>query len=226
MSSENPRPTEPAAARRPTGTRHTRRESTSTGTTRREQILVAAAGKFARHGFHGVGIDDIGAAVGISGPALYRHFRNKDAMLAEMLTGISDKLLDGGRERVRAASDPEQALHDLVRWHVDFALSNPELITVQLRDLDTLTGTDRHAVRELQRSYVETWVDVLRRKHPGLDAATARATAHAGLGLINSTPFSTHLDFAAMSQLLHEMAIGAIEAIAEPGAIAGPHVRA
>ncbi|MGH3950933.1 MAG: helix-turn-helix domain-containing protein, partial [Pseudonocardiaceae bacterium] len=53
---------------------------------RREQILAAAAELFAQHGFHGVGIDDIGAAVGISGPALYRHFRSKDAMLGEMLT--------------------------------------------------------------------------------------------------------------------------------------------
>ena len=67
------------------------------GPTRREQILDAAAELFARYGFHGVGIDDIGKAVGISGPALYRHFRSKDAMLAEMLTGISDRLLAGGR---------------------------------------------------------------------------------------------------------------------------------
>ncbi|MBE9374830.1 TetR/AcrR family transcriptional regulator [Saccharopolyspora sp. HNM0983] len=188
--------------------------------TRREQILSAAAGKFARHGFHGVGIDDIGAAVGISGPALYRHFRNKDAMLAEMLTGISDKLLNGGRERVRAAAGPERALDELVRWHVDFALSNPELITVQLRDLDTLTGTDRHAVRELQRGYVEIWVDVLRRRHPDLDVPTARSTAHAVFGLINSTPFSRHLDVAAMAQLLHDMALGAV------AAAAAQHVRA
>ena len=53
---------------------------------RRAQILAAAAERFARYGFHGVSIDDIGAAVGISGPALYRHFRSKEAMLAEMLT--------------------------------------------------------------------------------------------------------------------------------------------
>ena len=68
---------------------------------RREQILAAAAELFARHGFHGVGIDDIGAAVGISGPALYRHFRSKDAMLGEMLTSISDFLLAGGQRTVR-----------------------------------------------------------------------------------------------------------------------------
>ncbi|MGP4015123.1 SACE_7040 family transcriptional regulator [Saccharopolyspora sp. 5N708] len=178
---------------------------------RREQILAAAAEKFARFGFHGVGIDDIGAAVGISGPALYRHFRSKDAMLAELLTGISDRLLRGGQDRVGAASDPHDALDRLVRWHVEFALANPALITVQMRDLDSLTEADRHKVRELQRSYVEVWVDVLCRIRPELARPTARATAHAVFGLINSTPYSAHLDADAMSRLLHQMTLGAID---------------
>lgn len=110
---------------------------------RRDQILNAAAELFARHGFHGVGIDDIGAAVGISGPALYRHFRSKDAMLGEMLTSISERLLDGGQARVDAASNADEALRDLIGWHVDFALDDPALITVQMRNLANLTDPDR-----------------------------------------------------------------------------------
>lgn len=62
--------------------------------TRREQILQEAARLFAERGFHGVGVDEIGAAVGISGPGLYRHFPGKDAMLAELLVGISERLLE------------------------------------------------------------------------------------------------------------------------------------
>lgn len=68
--------------------------------TRREQILKEAARLFAERGFHGVGVDEIGAAVGISGPGLYRHFPGKDAMLAELLVGISERLLAGGQLRV------------------------------------------------------------------------------------------------------------------------------
>ena len=179
--------------------------------TRREQILAAAAELFARYGFHGVGIDDIGAAVGVSGPALYRHFRSKDAMLAEMLTGISDKLLHGGRDRANAAGDPHEALDELVRWHVEFALTNPALITVHMRDLDSLPDQARRQVREVQRGYVEVWVDVLRGTRPDLDEPTARAAAHAVLGLINSTPYSAHLDGAAMAALLHRMARAALD---------------
>src|SRR5437763_940977 len=139
-------------SRRGTANQGTANQGTANqATSRREQILSAAAELFSRHGFHGVGIDDIGAAVGISGPALYRHFRRKDAMLGEMLTGISDKLLLGGRGRVDAARDAHAALDDLVRWHVEFALSNPALITVHLRDLGNLADPDHHRVRELQR---------------------------------------------------------------------------
>ena len=66
---------------------------------RREQILDIAADLFAQKGFHGVSIAELGAACGFSGPALYRHFRSKDAVLAEMLVSISDELLSVGRER-------------------------------------------------------------------------------------------------------------------------------
>lgn len=178
--------------------------------TRRDQILSAAAELFARHGFHGVGIDDIGAAVGISGPALYRHFRSKDAMLGEMLTAISERLLDGGLRRVEASSGPEHALRELVRWHVDFALDDPALITVQIRNLANLTDPDRRRVRALQRRYVEVWVETIRRTVPQADEPTARAAAHAVFGLINSTPHSAHLDRGQMAALLSRMALAAL----------------
>ena len=68
-------------------------------TTRREQILDTAAALFAERGFHGVSIADLGAACGVSGPALYKHFRGKQAILSEMLVSISEELLREGRHR-------------------------------------------------------------------------------------------------------------------------------
>jgi AcrR family transcriptional regulator len=181
-------------------------------TTRREQILAAAAELFARHGFHGVGIDEIGAAVGVSGPALYRHFRSKDAMLGEMLTSISESLLAGGQER-RDANEPAEVLAALIHFQVDFALDNPALITVQERSLGNLAEPDRRRVRALQRRYVEVWVQAIRDTTPSVDEPTARAAAHAVFGLINSTPHSRHLGRDAMAMMLREMAIGALRRI-------------
>jgi AcrR family transcriptional regulator len=182
------------------------------GPTRREQILAAAAELFARRGFHGVGIDDIGAAVGISGPALYRHFRSKDAMLGEMLRAISEYLLAGGQRKMAEADSAATALPELIAFHIDFALTNSALITVQERDLANLAEPDRHQVRTLQRQYVEVWVHAIRASEPTSSERQARAAAHAVFGLLNSTPHSAaaELDRDAMATLLNRMALAAI----------------
>jgi AcrR family transcriptional regulator len=169
-------------------------------TSRREQILTEAARLFARHGFHGVSIDGIGAAVGVSGPALYRHFPSKEGLLAEMLVGISEHLLAGGRERAAEHAGAEDLLEALIAFHTDFALRQPELITVHDRDLANLPDPARRRVRGLQRAYVEIWVDALRRAGLAAGDDTARVGAHAAFGLMNSTPRSaghTHPDVAA-----------------------------
>src|ERR1051325_7174022 len=101
---------------------------------RRQQILDRAADLFAARGFHGTSVQDVGAACGISGPALYRHFASKDAMLAEMLVGISERLLAEARARVAGATGPRDALDALLDWHIDFALRHRPLIVVQDRD--------------------------------------------------------------------------------------------
>jgi AcrR family transcriptional regulator len=175
---------------------------------RREQILQAAAQLFAERGSRAVGVDDVGAAVGVTGPAIYRHFASKDAMLAEMLLRISERLLEGGTRCVAEAGDDVAAqLRALIAFQVDFALTNPALITVQDRDLGSLTEEDASQVRRLQRRYVEVWVDVLGRLHATTDVATCRARAHAVFGLINSTPHSAgRLGRPAMARLLAEMA--------------------
>ena len=95
---------------------------TGAPTRRRDQILVEAARLFAQHGFHGTSIDGIGSAAGVSGPAIYRHFPSKEGLLAEMLVGISEHLLDGARAIVAAHPDAPGRLAALVDFQVDFAL--------------------------------------------------------------------------------------------------------
>ncbi|MFF7259549.1 TetR/AcrR family transcriptional regulator [Streptomyces sp. NPDC008159] len=199
--------------------------------TRREQILKEAARLFAERGFHGVGVDEIGAAVGISGPGLYRHFAGKDAMLAELLVGISGRLLTGAKRRIaeadgsaggarvdggRGRRDSEALLDSLIEGHIDFALDDRPLITLHDRELDRLRDSDRKLVRQLQRQYVELWVEVLRGVYPALAEPAARSAVHSVFGLLNSTP---HLGRpgslpgrAATAELLHRMARGAFAA--------------
>ena len=189
--------------------------------TRREQILKEAARLFAERGFHGVGVDEIGAAVGISGPGLYRHFPGKDAMLAELLVGISGRLLTGARRRLAEADSgagPGAILDSLIEGHIDFALDDRPLITLHDRELDRLRDSDRKLVRQFQRQYVELWVEVVRELYPNLGEPVARSAVHSVFGLLNSTP---HLGRAgslpgraATAELLHRMVRGALAAAA------------
>ncbi|MEU6442064.1 TetR/AcrR family transcriptional regulator [Streptomyces sp. NPDC047046] len=184
--------------------------------TRRVQILREAARLFAARGFHGVGVDEIGAAVGISGPGLYRHFAGKDAMLAELLVGISERLLTGGRARLAAAEGPPEAVLDsLLAGHIAFALDDRALIVLHDRELDRLRPEDRRRVRRLQREYVELWVDTLRKARPATDEPTARATVHAVFGLLNSTPHQVTdgIGRAELEDLLLRLARGAFAAV-------------
>jgi AcrR family transcriptional regulator len=179
---------------------------------RRDEILQIAVSMFAARGYHGVSMDDIGSAAGVTGPALYHHFAGKEAMLVAALIPVSEGLLHGGKERVaRHPEDARAALADLIDFHVDFALENPAVIALHLHELDRLPEEPRRQIRRLQRLYVEEWVNVLARLRPELEAAEARVLAHSAFGLMNSTPFlGGEVDRRRRAALLREATIHAL----------------
>lgn len=157
---------------------------------RADALLQEAARLFAERGYSGVSLEDIGAAVGVSGPAVYRHFAGKQALLGAVLVKVSVDLVAGGSAVASAAGDDAQRMLDLIRFHVGFALGNADVIRVQDRDLAHLSDDDRSEVRHLQRTYIALWIDALA---PLCDAPTdeLRLRVQACFGLINSTPHST-----------------------------------
>lgn len=183
---------------------------------RRAVLLAEAARLFAQRGFDGVSMEDLGAAAGISGPAIYKHFPGKQAVLAALLVGASERLRAGGAAVVAETPDDDAALVALVRFHTAFALAQPDVIRVQDRDLDALADADRRTVRGLQRSYVEAWVDVLRRLRPGTPVPELRLRVQAMFGLLNSTPYSVRgqggrgVAPERVADLLEEMALAAL----------------
>ncbi|APT90133.1 TetR family transcriptional regulator [Corynebacterium sphenisci DSM 44792] len=160
-------------------------------TRRHAEIIAAAAGIIAERGFRGTRLEDVGAAVGISGPGLYRYVGGKEELLAQILVDVSVRLVDGARavlaEAARAGWDDGRTLRELLAHHVEFAVSEPDRIRVQEREIGHLAPGPREKVRSLQRTYLEMWVEVLRRVRPDLDARTARVRTQLIAGLINSS---------------------------------------
>lgn len=188
---------------------------------RRERYLDAAGHLFAQRGYHAVSIDDLGTAVGVSGPALYRHFANKESMLIELLTTASERLLAGFEATVAHPADDITTLRDLIDFHADFAIKERDIIRIQDRELANLPPDANRRVRQLQRTYLAGWQQIVARLRPDLDAADLEVRMHALFGILNSTPYNARLDGVTdVRAVLADAALGALLGNAVPGAAA------
>ena len=178
---------------------------------RREQLLEAAAGMFAARGYHGVGIDDIGAAAGISGPGVYRHFASKQALLEALCDRAMTRMLDGARRTRSSTPDPAAALEALVDLHVDFAVAERTLLGVWAREQRALSDDVRRSLRRRQREYERVWRGALAALRDDVDEAEIAVAVVATLALLNATALAdVAVDPARLRALLRRMALAAL----------------
>ena len=160
---------------------------THTGTrqvSRREGILSEAIVLFREHGFGGVSVDEIGAAAGVAGPALYRYFENKAELLAAAMSRASEQL-SAGVSTALAMPDDAASLGALIDSYVRIAIAQSDTIAVYLAEVDSLPADRRDIVRREQRAYVEEWCAVVRRLAPQQSSADVRVAVHGTIGMAN-----------------------------------------
>nr|WP_020500793.1 TetR/AcrR family transcriptional regulator [Sciscionella marina] len=153
---------------------------------RKQRILVAAADLLARNGYHSVGMADIGAAAGVTGAAIYRHFESKSAVLVALFDRVIDELLSKASEVVSADYSDQEALGLLVRDQVLFAIDERVLLQVYSREIHNLPEEDRRRLRRKQRLYLEEWVHIIAELRPDLIDSEVRTMVHAAISTIQS----------------------------------------
>lgn len=156
---------------------------------RKERILDAAAELVGRRGYHSVSMAEIGAAAGIVGSGIYRHFDSKAAVLVALLDRGMQRLLVSASRVVLDATDDRDALAGLVRGQVAFAVDDRRVVQVYQREFHNLPEGDRRRLRRLQRHYIEEWVHVLVGLRPELSDVEARTAVHAAIGAIQSVAY-------------------------------------
>lgn len=148
---------------------------------RREEILTAAVGLFHERGYHATGMDDIGAAAGMTGPAIYRHFRNKEEILETLIRQHGEAVV-AEVERVVAGSDDAQAVVDaLVHTYVEGIVAEPSLTVVAMFERGTLSPDTRRWIDRMERHNVDLWVGAVQRIRPDLTEPEIRVVVHAAL---------------------------------------------
>jgi AcrR family transcriptional regulator len=167
---------------RPQGVKRSRKEETQV---RRQQLLDAACGLIFERGFEPVSMADIGAAAGISGPGLYRHFKSKAEVLAVLCDQTIDRLIEFAGPR---RATPEAELKALVEGQVQLVVHYPQLVRVFENEERSLPDDLRRHVRRREREHAQRWTDALQRLAPRADSQHLETIVFATVGMILSAP--------------------------------------
>jgi len=116
-------------------------------------IRDAALELFTRKGFEATTMSDIGAAVGIRAPSLYKHVVSKQDLLARIMVTTMDNLLAAHRTAVADVADPVERLRRATEAHVRYHARHRLEAFVGTREIRSLTEPHRSRVLDLRAEY-------------------------------------------------------------------------
>src|SRR5436190_12601611 len=194
--------TEPAAI----GTARSRPPGSS-----KDRIVVAATALFLANGYQGTTVDEIGAAAGVTGPAIYRHYRGK----AELLEAVVERATEPGwiatRQLLAEPGDPRDTMLRLVAAWVELSVNTKAFIALYSHEHPYLDDATRRRIRARFRELTGIWVGLLGQVHPERPPAELTAMVDSAIWLMRSPAFyQSELPPARLSALLTSMMAGAL----------------
>jgi AcrR family transcriptional regulator len=147
------------------------------------EILNAAADLFRKRGFAAVGVDEIGRTAGVTGPAIYRHFKGKDDIL-----GV---LFDEGMDEITSVTsttfdDPHAELRYLAFQHGAHVMHNPRLASIWLKEGRSLAEPHRRRYLRRANKYIERWTELLERCYPNSTTERREVATRSAIGALNA----------------------------------------
>lgn len=194
----------------PTG--HGKGAQTPKGRERRDLIIKTAARLFAERGFDSVSISDIGYESGVTGPAIYRYFPSKEALLISIYVNLYSASSGNIDRIVRDTPEGAEQVVALIDGQLTLAIEQSEAIRIVESEWRNLPGKEAADLQRVSQQGLKAWIEAIRRSRPDLDVRLAEVTAHAVLAMINSISRrrSSKVLTAAQRDRLREMAIASV----------------
>lgn len=182
------------------------------GATRRREILDAAISLFRERGFHGASIDEIGAAAGVTGPAIYYHFTDKSSLLAAAFSSLGDRIFLGMDQIVRdTVDDPAERLNKLVCYHARLVHDLRDIFPVIFQEDRNLSPVAAKQAQHRRLAFVDYWAKPLADLRPNLRQQQAWGLAASAVWLVHSLAYYDHpLDREQAISLVSEAALAAM----------------
>jgi AcrR family transcriptional regulator len=178
---------------------------------RRDQILRAALKLFHERGYDATSMNDIGAATGITGPGIYRHFANKQEILEVAVLEAGGRAVRTINRVLEDAPDPQDRLRRLVAAFITLAIDNPDLTVMGVRERRHLTLATRRWLDRYDHQHRRLWEGSLLKARPELTPDEAHVIVAGAVSLIvGAVAGKTPLSRETRADLVETMVIGAL----------------
>jgi AcrR family transcriptional regulator len=181
------------------------------GRVRRDQIIEVAVELFGELGFAKTTLEDIGEASGITGPAIYRHFRNKEQILVAVFAHSHDMHYGQVLEVLAKRLGPLETLSELVDLHIRMCLDQAKIVTMFSHEMRHLGPEAHRIVSDNYHEFRASWIDAVLRVRPELDRSEALGVVEGVAWLLKSPAYyRSEIPRPKLEQLLHSMAMAAL----------------
>jgi len=121
----------------------------------KEKVFNAAMKVFSAHGYQGASIRAIAKTAGISVGGVYLYFRNKEELYLNLIKDRVEEQVLLTRETVASAVSSEDGLRAFISRHLEYGISNKELILINIREHRFAFG------REIRRKFLRSQLELL-----------------------------------------------------------------
>lgn len=179
--------------------------------TRKALILESAVALFRKNGYEATGIDEIGAAAGITGPGVYRHYSSKQEILDEAVRQSASVVLQHADRIVEGSMAPRDQLDALVDGLVDDVLVRPDMVTVLLRERRHLSPNGKRTWTRSVSDYQAEWFSAARELRPDLSDDELDAAVWMAIGMaLAAAQYDRSFPREKLAALLHDLLVGAL----------------
>lgn len=127
----------------------------------REDVVAAAGRMFARYGYHGASMRELGREVGLLASSLYSHIGSKQDLLVEVVAR-GEELFGASARRAPTDGDGRERLRGLVAGHIDVVLDHRDEVRTFLNEARALDAPLRARVVEARNRYEESFREAVR----------------------------------------------------------------
>jgi AcrR family transcriptional regulator len=126
-----------------------------------EAIRKAGLRLIYEHGYEGMNLRQLAAAVGIKQGSLYNHIDTKQGLLFDLVKHHMEEVLQELDAALAGIDDPVDRLRAFVAFHVNYHMVRKKEIFIANFELRSLDSDNYSSIVEMRRAYEERLGDIL-----------------------------------------------------------------